>query len=341
LAYNDEWLAIINITDEPMDVSNLRFSLVTSEGEQALELSRFFGVDELAALAPGDCFQLVTAQDIANDTSALRGVCRRQAWAAPGRNFLFWVSDLPDALQFNVSLSRGGRERQLTTCDVIQGIDERTCEFTTVLQRGASSAPDQAETPLAQASSPAPTEEAAEPTEASTDVPPSPTDEPTEAPTEAASATPRPATATARPASATPTQASSSPTQAADATLKLVYDDNRVYLINISTRPQNISRLRFEQEANGRAVAFRANIWTETSVAQLPPGGCYQLGVSAGAASTTPDECNSSFGWLQRNESNQFWRSLAGSGDTFTVFQDDQSIAECNLSAGECAFSLP
>lgn len=346
LVYNDEWLAIVNITEEPLEVTNLKFVLTTEDGNQELELSRFFPASQTGALAPNDCFQLVAAQDIANDTGALRGICRRQAWAAPGRGFIFWVSDDPATTQFQVLFSRGGRERSLTTCEAIVGIDERNCEFTTVIQRGGDSGAAPAATEVAQVVelTESPTEEI--PTNEPTEVPASatPTTEPTEAlasPTAEPTEEAIPASATLK-VTATKVASTAIPTTVAeDATLKLVYNDSRVYILNISDTAQNISELVFEQQVNGRSVVFRASAWTADAVAQLPPNGCYQLGVSAGAASGTPDDCNTSYGWLQRNEGNQFWRGFSNGSDTFSVLQGDQTIIECELQAGECAFSLP
>jgi hypothetical protein len=99
LVYDEQTLALINRSDQPVDVSGLAFIGVGADGERLVfESDRWSGGSQPpGALPPGDCFQVWTT-GLTNTTIARPSVCdTRHAWReiAPRREF--WISDDPAA----------------------------------------------------------------------------------------------------------------------------------------------------------------------------------------------------------------------------------------------------
>jgi hypothetical protein len=160
--------------------------------------------------------------------------------------------------------------------------------------------------------------------------------EPTQGPT--ATRTPRP-TATQTP---TPTEIPIDPTT------RLVYNQNTVYIINITDELQDISGLVFLQErADDTTQNFEAIGWqqgsfrSEGSVYALQPDSCFQIGVAAGVAATPADECVRLNAWQQAGVLERFWLPVEDGPEVFLVMLNDEELVECEIDAGECEFELP
>jgi hypothetical protein len=132
-------------------------------------------------------------------------------------------------------------------------------------------------------------------------------------------------------------------------TLALVYNDEAVYLLNISQTNQNISRLRFVQvSALGQRAEFMALEWGESgpllggdSLGGLRPGHCFQVATTIQAAQKRPSDCRQMNSWLYRGlQESHFWLPLEAASDSFRVFQEADEVASCPLSAGRCEFHL-
>jgi serine/threonine protein kinase len=304
LAYSDEFILITNISENPIDISPLRFERV-EEGqviEVELNSNRIFGSnDQIFALPPGDCFQLVVTPDVANDTTLLRDLCDvRHGWAAPGRMGFFWVGDAESqAESFAIFTSRS---RQLTNCTVIYGRQFMTCEFSTVFVLGGGNQPPSTE----------------------------PTRRPTQESTEVEKAT----------ATQTPSSSPTEKSDAEEATLALIYDSQSVFLVNLSDENQDVSGLRFEQQVGSDTISFSASEW-EGNLQALPPQGCYQLVANNSASSRQIPECRVRYGWVFRNAAYRFWLPVDGGSDTFTIYLGNEKIKGCEIEATECRFSLP
>ncbi len=317
LVYTTDWLLMSNITDEAVDLSQLRFEQNDDIQGRRFDVNSDFSMVESSNLPPDACLQLVRSPSMLSDPDLvdLCGPRERIAWAAPGRSSLFWTNETQDG-RFEVRLGR----RILAECNLQlnrQGFG--TCEFTTerplILDSSSAISPPQP------TDTPDPTET---PRPSATRTP---TDEPTEAPT-----------ATEAPTDEPTEEATQDATEEADdAELRLVYNDQRVYIINISNQRQNINALRFVQ---GTTISFAASQWANTgfgSPSLFSPGACFLL-VTTPSAAELPDECVINLGWVQGNFTDRFW--IERNADTFQVRTTDALITECDIAAGQCSFSL-
>ncbi len=319
LLYTEDWLLIINMTDENINIRDLQFTLTTDIRTYRFDVAEQFGnvanARLLSNLAPRDCFQIVTFPSAANEEIP-NELCETVLnWVSPGAISIFWTSEDADAESFVVSLGR----REVATC----ALDTPRCEFS--LQRADLMGFD------LPTNTPQPTLETLEPTER-------PTATSTLPPT-------RQATSTRPPNTSTP---SPEPTEA-EAGLKLVYTEQYLYVINLGGQTVDISDLSFEQIVpEGRNRVFEASAWQNDrfsagrgSIFALPTGGCYQLFADDSNANLIPDECDNRFGWIQRNPSYHFWLPANDTASIFTVYLSEVAIIECQIEAGSCEFSLP
>ncbi len=171
-------------------------------------------------------------------------------------------------------------------------------------------------------------------TEEATEIPPTATTRP--------SATPTPIP-TEIPPTATPTVPAVAPM------LSLVYDEDSVYIINLTDENLDISTLRFEQENPEDAsdpIDFVAVEWQNDnyrgagSVYQLQPESCFAIGKDVPSASAKPVDCIRLTQWQARREISWFWLPLNESVTEFKVYQGEEVIATCQIDAFSCDFAL-
>lgn len=132
-----------------------------------------------------------------------------------------------------------------------------------------------------------------------------------------------------------------------DPTLRLLYDAGQFLLVNVSGETQNIGGLVFTQRRpDGSTRTFEPTLWEESSASPfaMPSGGCYQI-ITAETPQTDPDEsiCPRFLGWYQPGLTARYFWIAAQSGATFTVGVrgEDDTLATCEIAAGECLVVLP
>jgi len=156
-------------------------------------------------------------------------------------------------------------------------------------------------------------------------------------------------------ATVTPTATPSpSPTPAAQPDLRMVYDESRFVITNVSERDLNISGLALM--ADGRPdVIFPVALWQELSAgnpARMEPGTCFSLSTGAVSASDAPPpaaQCRRLMGYVESPApSRHFW--LGGESFSLVRIITDDLLGEevarvpvytCEAAAGECDFALP
>jgi hypothetical protein len=133
-----------------------------------------------------------------------------------------------------------------------------------------------------------------------------------------------------------------------DPTTRLVYDDETLYIINITEELQDISGLVFVQEiTDDDPQEFEALGWQqgsfrgEGSVYALQPDSCFQIGLNSGTAASTPDACVRLSSWQQANVVERFWLAHEDGPEFFLIMLNDEELIECEIAAGECEFELP
>jgi hypothetical protein len=131
--------------------------------------------------------------------------------------------------------------------------------------------------------------------------------------------------------------------------LSLVYDEDSVYLINLTDENIDVSSLKFSQEnpeLPDDPRDFETVEWQQDgyrgpgSVYQLQPDSCFSIGVDVPSASAKPIDCVRLTQWQVRRDISQFWLQFEGGPDVFQIYQDDAIIATCFLDAFSCNFSL-
>jgi len=133
-----------------------------------------------------------------------------------------------------------------------------------------------------------------------------------------------------------------------DATLQLVFDEDSLFIINLTEEAQDISELRFvQQRDDGFEVEFTTDDWQvgtyrgPGSIYALQPQACFTTGNNAGAASATPEDCFTVHSWVVAGATDQFWIAREDKSDTFMVLRGDEEVTECEISDGSCAFTPP
>lgn len=155
------------------------------------------------------------------------------------------------------------------------------------------------------------------------------------------------ATPTARP-SPTPAPSPTATPTPLPPDVRLVYDGDQVWLVNVSGEEQDISGLVFEQLLpDGTVRRFEAQQWNRPDVlaspAQMPADGCFQLVTGEGTrASADSVGCERLLGWLRTGVPSRYFWLADDPGAAFTVRLADATapLATCAIAAGECVFSL-
>jgi hypothetical protein len=121
LIYDAQGLTLLNLTDASIDVSSLTFTQLQADGTALTFRSAMWsrGSAPPAALPPGDCFQVWTADEV--ELQPPPECATRHAWSRVSPLRRFWASDVPDAV---FSVTRG--DTPLAQCPVAPG----ECAFT-------------------------------------------------------------------------------------------------------------------------------------------------------------------------------------------------------------------
>ncbi|MCZ7540246.1 MAG: protein kinase [Anaerolineae bacterium] len=155
------------------------------------------------------------------------------------------------------------------------------------------------------------------------------------------------ATSTVRP-SPTPAPSPTATPTPLPPDVRLVYDGDQVWAVNVSGEEQDISGLVFEQLlSDGTVRRFEAEQWNRPDVlaspAQMPSDGCFQLVTGEGTrASPESVGCARLVGWLRTGVPSRYFWLADDPGAIFTVRRADATapLTTCVVAAGECAFSL-
>jgi hypothetical protein len=118
----------------------------------------------------------------------------------------------------------------------------------------------------------------------------------------------------------------------------LRYDKRSLVLFNQAANPVDVSNLTFQQ-VGSQARPFESRLWEggPRPTWDLPAGNCFQLWTNDTNTLKPPDYCTKRQAWSQIATQNAFWVSNDANA-TFEVRRDDEVLAVCQVSAGECAF---
>jgi hypothetical protein len=124
----------------------------------------------------------------------------------------------------------------------------------------------------------------------------------------------------------------------------LFYNDNSLYLLNLSQTGSEIAPIAFERlNAQGQPVErFDGESWAEF-YPTLQPGWCMRLEILDSPPYLAPPECFQ--GYLstrtpQRGDPVIFWTPREGSQE-FRVLWNEREIGRCAIAAGLCRIFLP
>jgi hypothetical protein len=150
-------------------------------------------------------------------------------------------------------------------------------------------------------------------------------------------------TKTPLPPTATPTEKPAAVAAGSeDMPVILHYDDQSLILMNRSERNVNVSDWSFVQsQPDGSTLTFEAQQWEggNSSTSALAAGECFQVQRNDIAQLANPDYCDQQ-SWARVSFPRWFWKSN-DTNTTFEVRRDDEVLATCLVSAGECGVELP
>jgi hypothetical protein len=308
--YNPEWLLIINVSDEAISLSGLRFEMETERRAYlmnvAVELEDVSNARFVTSLPPGYCFQFVTSPRAATETIPSEICEQKLNWKQPGPTEITWTTSEEGATSFDVFL----RSRLIRDCPMSLSMGQ-VCEFSLQRPSLAGFSGETPTTPTIISSTP-------------TTVPATPT-----------AVTPTAEETLLSPLTFTP-EAS---------LLRLVYDEDSFYMVNLGTDVVDISNMVFRQEdPSGRTVEFEANDWAQSSTARgtifaLSQGGCYQIFATNSGTGIIPFGCEARYGWIVTT-TRRFWVAANDTINAFTIYNEDEAIATCEIDAGMCEFSI-
>lgn len=130
---------------------------------------------------------------------------------------------------------------------------------------------------------------------------------------------------------------------------KLFYDDNSLYLLNLSDTTIPINGIAFERLSNDDVVLNRFNgtRWSEFYQDSVP-GRCVALRILDSPSYLDPPECgHNNFLSLRtptREDPTVFWTTFEGSHQFRVLWREggqDEEIARCEIGAGTCEIYLP
>ena len=130
---------------------------------------------------------------------------------------------------------------------------------------------------------------------------------------------------------------------------KLFYDDNSLYLLNLSDATIPINRIAFERLSNEDVPLnrFDGTSWAEFH-ANSTPGKCVALQILGSPSYLEPPECgHNNFLSLRtpaRDDPTIFWTAKEGSHQFRVLWREggqDEEIARCEIGAETCEVFLP
>lgn len=119
--------------------------------------------------------------------------------------------------------------------------------------------------------------------------------------------------------------------------LRVVVSPQGMTLINVSSRPVNVSQLAFESDGG----VFTAASWQQidalsADLTALPPGDCLAAWSFGNEIMSKPPRCAFRHAWIAVRPDQAFWTA-----QQFRVRQGGTVLATCNVSAGACEVNLP
>jgi serine/threonine protein kinase len=124
--------------------------------------------------------------------------------------------------------------------------------------------------------------------------------------------------------------------------IALYYDESQLVLVNVGSRPVNVSSLSFVQHGK-QDLRFDTTFWRRADVLittdALPSQYCFQVYRNDRAQPDVLKGCRR-VTWARVAESRWFWLAQDTSVTTFDVQSGDHVIATCRISAGYCEFML-
>ena len=130
---------------------------------------------------------------------------------------------------------------------------------------------------------------------------------------------------------------------------RLFYDDNSLYLINLSDTAIPINRVAFERLSSQDVPLNRFNgtRWA-TFYPDSKPGKCMALEIVGSSPYLDPPECGRgtflSLRTPTRDDSSIFWTAQDGSQQFRVLWRSggkDEEIGRCEIDAGSCDVMLP
>jgi hypothetical protein len=130
---------------------------------------------------------------------------------------------------------------------------------------------------------------------------------------------------------------------------KIFYDDNSLYLLNLSKSTIPINWIAFERlsDADAALNRFNGTRWAEF-YSNSVPGRCMALRILGSSDYLDPPECgNNNFLSLRtptRDDPVIFWTTMDGSHQFRVLWREggeDEEIARCEIGAGTCEVFLP
>ena len=130
---------------------------------------------------------------------------------------------------------------------------------------------------------------------------------------------------------------------------KLFYDDNSLYLLNLSNTAIPINRVAFERLSDQDVPLNRFNgtRWA-TFYPDSKPGKCMALEIVGSSPYLDPPECGGgtflSLRTPTRDDSSIFWTTQEGSQQFRVLWHSggkDEEIGRCEIGAGTCEVMLP
>ncbi len=111
--------------------------------------------------------------------------------------------------------------------------------------------------------------------------------------------------------------------------IKLIYDKASFNVLNQSDHPMSLVGVTFRSTSG----MWDAQKWGPSIYINLPVANCLRLRDSGSSQHTPPPTCaNHIYGLIEVGPAAMFWANT----DHFDVVRNDQTIATCETSSGEC-----
>ena len=116
--------------------------------------------------------------------------------------------------------------------------------------------------------------------------------------------------------------------------VKLIYDKASFNVLNLSDHPMSLAGITFRSTSG----TWDARKWGPSIYTNLPVANCLRLRDASSGQHTPPAVCaNRIYGLIEVGSTAMFWANT----DYFDVVRNDQTIATCDTSSGECSVHVP